>query len=148
MKKILSILLILVIAFSFAACNQPQGDPVGEATIIVHTETDTEYTVELSKVGEPYTVIKALDYLKAEKGLELVYTNESWGAYITQVGSLKEDKANYKYVMFWTSVEEDFDVVSEYATEKTVKETKLVSSAVGVSTAVLRDGAIIYFSFD
>ena len=154
MKKLLALMLVVVTAFAFCACakqaNNSDSSVIidGTATIVIHTDKDTEYVVSLSDLQNPATVFNAMQYLNEKKGVELIYTmSDAYGAYVTQFGNLIEDQANYNYVFFWTSVESDFGV-GEWATEKTYNGVKLVASGVGVSTAKFEKDAVIYFAFN
>ena len=145
MKKLLSFLLVLVVAFSFAACNRVESDKIGTVTIVVHSDSDVEYSVGISNLEEPYSAFNAIEYLNKEKGVALEYSNSEYGAFITQLDTLKPE--GKEYISFYTSVESDFGV-GEWATERTYKDTKLVLSAKGVSSASLKDGAILYFEIE
>ena len=148
MKKLLSILLVLVAIFAFCACGSEEReiyqDGNAKATVVIYSdEAYTTYNVKISSLDNA-TVLGAMEYLHKEKDVALTYSTSEYGAYVTEFGPLKEDGANSKYVLFWTSVQSDWDV-SAYATEREFEGTKLVSSGLGVSTAKLEDGAIIYF---
>ena len=138
MKKLLALLLTLTLTlFSLAACSQ--SDTEGTVTLVLGTETPTEYTVELEKLGEGDGIIPLLDYLKANKGVDYSIT----GTYLNSVGEIKNDYVSGTYIYIYTSVERDFDV-SEYKTTLEYKEVELVSSGVGATEMTLEDGAIIY----
>ena len=150
MKKLLALLLVAVIAaaaLSLVACGGTDDEvSEGKATVVVYSETAKKYSVDLSKLGEKPTVLKALEYLNNNKGLALAYTYSEYGAYLTEFDVLKEDKEKYNYLYFWTSVEEDWDV-SKYATQNYYADKKLVSSGLGVSSASLCDGAVVLFAY-
>ena len=146
MKKLLALLLVVTTLFAFVACNQNESVVKGTVTVVEYVEggTDKEYVVDLSKANEPQSVFDVLKYLNEEKNVTLTYTESpTMGAYVTAFGDLREKSNEGLYISFWTSVEEDWDV-SVFASEKTYKGTKLVSSIAGFSSAKLEDGAIFY----
>ena len=138
MKKLLALLLTLTLTlFSLAACSQ--SDTEGTVTLVFGTETPTEYTVELEKLGEGDGIIPLLDYLKANKGVDYSIT----GTYLNSVGEIKNDYVSGTYIYIYTSVERDFDV-SEYKMTLQYNGVELASSGVGATEMTLEDGAIIY----
>ena len=155
MKKIIALLLTLATVFAFVACNNAKNDEGASAgsaakesvTIVEYVADgeDIEYTVDLSAL-ESKTAFAALNYLKTEKGVKFEYSDSQYGALVSAFGSLTTDYDAKRSVYFWTSVQSDWDV-SAYATEKTYKDTKLVSSGEGVSTMKVEDKAIIYVGY-
>ena len=145
MKKLLALLLVLIVAFSFVACNKNESDKVGTVTVVEFVEGGEakEYQVGLSKLSEPYNVLSAMEYLKKEGKVEFEYSGTGDSAYVTKFGALTNDATTGRYIYIYTSVEADWDV-SEYKMEMTYKEQKLVSSGVGISKMTLKDGAVIY----
>lgn len=177
MKKLLSFLLVLVVAFSFAACSgnnktikpvekdnssvtiTDSGDSSGSngSEALQEAETkdtftvvefvkdgdDVEYVVELSQL-EKETAFYALKYLKDNKNVTFEYNESvSMGAWATKFGSLSQDDSTYTYIYLYTSIESDWDVGGN-AIEMTYKDTKLVSSGVGLSSMKVEKDAIIY----
>jgi hypothetical protein len=84
-----------------------------------------------------------MEYLKTNKGLTYTTNDTGYGAYLTQVNGIKEDKSNSEYVYIYTSVEKDADV-SAYACEITYKDFTLPNAGVGISLMSIEDGAVIY----
>lgn len=148
MKKLLSLVLALCVVLSLCACGGEEReiylDGNAKATVVIYAdEAYTTYFVKLSALKTP-TVLSAMEYLNDKKDVALTYSTTEYGAYVTEFATLQEDSLNKKYIMFWTSVQSDWDV-SAYATEREFEGTKLVSSGLGVSTSSLEDGAVIYF---
>lgn len=143
MKKLLSLTLALLLAFSALVGCQPQNVS-GYATVAVGG--DEEFTVDLGKVEITDGAMSILEYLKNEGELDYEATDGAYGAYLTKVGSIEENATGGKYVGIWTSVEEDFDV-SAYATTKEYKGKTLTSAGVGISQMTITDGAVIYIDY-
>ena len=81
-----------------------------------------------------------LEYLKNNNNLTYTSQESAYGAYLTQVNSLKEENGNYIYL--YTDVEKDFDV-SEYATTVDYDGKTLTNSGVGVSQMSVKEGCTI-----
>ena len=147
MKKLLAIFMVVLTVLAFSACAGNQPVDSGKVTIVEYVAEgdDVEYVVELSSVENAQSLLDVLLYLKNSRNVTLVYSESETGAFLTAFGSLAQDADKGLYLYYWTSIESDWD--NEWGTEKTVKETKLVSSGVSVSSAKLEDGAIYYFGY-
>lgn len=146
MKKIISlialILLISLIAMTFVACGG-DVDESGFMTLVVKNGDDIKaYKVDLSKISDESNtgVMAVLEYLKNNNNLTYTSQESAYGAYLTQVNSLKEENGNYIYL--YTDVEKDFDV-SEYATTVDYDGKTLTNSGVGVSQMSVKEGCTI-----
>lgn len=143
LKKIMAILLAaILLTLMLTACGREQ-EASGVCTVVIGGESETVYEVNLDKVEIKEGLISVLEYLKTEKGLTYKTTDGGYGAYLTEVGEVKEDGANGVYIYIYTSVEKDFDV-SAYATTKAYKKTLLTSAGVGASQLTIENGAIFY----
>ncbi len=150
MKRISTIIiaiamcLVLVVA---AGCNADVTvGSEGTASLIITTDTDelTTYTVMLEDL-EDNTVVSLLDYLVDTEELHLVYTDSTWGAYITEIGTLAEDYTTGTYIYLYTSVDSEMDT-SAYATSLEVAGVTVYSSGLGVTSMSLTDGCVIYIT--
>ena len=142
LTKIIALALAIMLALTaFTACNG--SDPEGEVTLVVAGDVTEVFTVGISEIEGEKNVLALVEYLN-NKGL-LDYKTDATG-FFTEIGSVKQNADEGKYVGIWTSVEEDFDV-SQYATTKEYKGKTLTSSGVGAKDMTLKDGAIIYFSY-
>ena len=139
--RILAVVIILsTLLIAVLGCTESKD---GYATIVVGEETPKEYKVNLDKVDIKEGLMSVLEYLKKEQGLNYAATYSATGAYLTEVGGIKEDIENHVYLYIYTSVEKDFDV-SEYATTKDYNGRILMNSGVGASSMTIEDGAVIY----
>ena len=142
LTKIIALALAIMLALTaFTACNG--SDPEGEVTLVVAGDVTEVFTVGISEIEGEKNVLTLVEYLN-NKGL-LDYKTDATG-FFTEIGSVKQNADEGKYVGIWTSVEENFDV-SQYATTKEYKGKTLTSSGVGAKDMTLKDGAIIYFSY-
>ena len=112
MKKTLALLILISMALlSFASCAGKVAEE-GNVTVVVESE-DGKYEVYKTYLEEiedktdgALSVIKHLSE-REDNPLHLVCSNGSYGAYITEIGSIKEDSSVGEYVMIYTSTETD-----------------------------------------
>jgi len=161
LKLISFILALTLLAFSLMACgddpvtdntpkteesstvevgNQSSGKVV---TIVVGGTKEKVYSVDYSNVDLEEGVLSVFKYLGNEGLLSYKADDTGYGAFLTEVGDLKQDAASGTYIYLYTSIESDQDV-SAYATEKVWNGTTLVSSGVGITSMKVENGAIIY----
>lgn len=146
-----ALMLIVALLFSITACGTPTGEDENDSpeteqtvTVVIAKDEDLkEYTVDLSLLDEGAKALDVFLYLKENEGVELVYSNSTYGAYLTKVGNVEQKEADGIYVGLWTSYEADFDV-SQYATTVKYGELTLTSSGVGVSEMSFENGTVIY----
>ena len=141
--KIIALALAIMLALASLVACYDEGDADGEVTLVVAGDTTQAFSVRISKIEGEKNVLALVEHLN-NKGL-LDYKTDATG-FFTEIGSVKQNADEGKYVGIWTSVEEDFDV-SQYATTKEYKGKTLTSSGVGAKDMTLKDGAIIYFSY-
>lgn len=136
MGRIVTLVLVIAIALcALASCGKSSKS--GFVTVVIGTETPTEYKVNMDKVEGGDGLLSVLAYLKTEKNLTYAETE----GFLNEVGDLKPEAPVYLYI--YTSVEEDFDV-STYATTMEYKGQTLKSSGVGAKDMHMTDGAVIY----
>ena len=75
--------------------------------------------------------------------LHLVSGDGEWGAYVDEIGNIKNDSATGSYLYFYTTVESDFDT-SAYVQTIKVGGHDLTNSGVGVGEMKLESKCIIY----
>lgn len=150
LNKVAIVLLVLVLAASLVvgavACAKSVGDK-GTVSIVIAPTTEggeaTEYVVDISKLEGKDGLMAVLAYLKETKGLTYTEKASEYGAFLTQVGDLKQDESKGEYIYLYTSVAKDADT-SAYATTVDHRGHTLTSSGVGSSSMTIEDGAIIY----
>lgn len=149
MKKfsyIIATLLLLALCITgLISCSDGES-MTGNVSVVV---SDTEYSVDLSLVkrdGSTYNVDDVLLYLKENKNLHLKYTIETFGMYITEIGTLKVE-ANNEFIAVYTSIESNKDV-SDLAKTITHNDTTLYNAGLGVGGLDLADGAVYLFRLE
>lgn len=142
------LLVILCITLTLVGCAPAPITPdAGTCTLVLSDgENATEYSVDLAALTSGDGAMPIITHLEQTRGLTYSKTNGMYGAYLTAIGSLKENSAEGTYLGIWTSVEADFDV-SEYATTVDYNGKTLVSSGVGISQMTIEDGAVIYIGY-
>ena len=160
-KAVLLLPTVALLALNFTACvfdepkdNTPEAEKsnvveVGNQesgniiTLVVGGAQEKVYSVDFSDIAIEegvYSIVKAL----STKGLLTYKANDTgYGAYLTELGDLKEDAATATYLFLYTSVEKDFDV-SEWASTKVWEGKTLTSAGVGITEMTVENGAIIY----
>ncbi len=140
MGRILTLVLVIAIALcALASCGENSKN--GIVTVVIGTETPTEYKVNMDKVEGTDGLLSVLAYLKTEKNLTYAET----GGFLNEVGDLKPE--GKEYIRLYTSVEEDFDV-SQYTATMEYKGQTLTSSGVGAKDMHMTDGAVIYLGIE
>ena len=112
----------------------------GYTTIVLETNTDVTYLIDLDNVTGTNGFLSVLEYMKSQN--KLTYECDASG-FLTRVGDVAQDTAAGKYIYIYTSVEKDQDV-SQYATTMTYNGLTLVSAGVGAKDMTVEDGAVIY----
>ncbi len=144
MKKLLTVFLAIMVAFSLVACNPKQVDEKGTITVVVMQETPLNYTVKLEDLDLSEGAFSVVKYLNVEKGMSLEYENSVYGAYITKIGDISTDSAGF--VSVFTSVEREWDV-TEYCVTKEYNGITVKSSAIGLSSMSIVEGMVLYFCY-
>lgn len=152
-NKILAMLLTVVIAvLAFGSCSYIFGDVAeqGDVTVVIENADGTYdvyktylENVENKKEGAKGVVENLRDREKSPLHLEM--TDGGYGAYVTAIGSIKENGAEGKYVMVYTSLSAD-----SYEGAPTVEYevNKLYQSGVGLSGMTVKEGTVILFRLE
>ena len=151
MKKVLSLILIIVIAVGLVSCNGILGEK-GDVSLVVENRDGTYevYKVYLEDVENKdegvYGVIELLT--KREKNpLSADIAESTYGAYINSIGSLTPDASKNEYISIYTSLEKDFGTwepvgVIEY------EGVTLKTSGVGLTSMSAEKGTVILFRIE
>lgn len=152
-NRILAMLLTLIIAvMALSSCGYIFGDVAeqGDVTVVIEN-TDGTYevfktyleNVENKDEGAKGVVETLRD--REESPLPLEMTDGGFGAYVTAIGSIKEDASAGSYVMVYTSLESD-----SYDGAPTVEYegTTLYQSGVGLSGMTVEEGTVILFRLE
>ncbi len=152
MKKIISLALALIMALTLSSCGVFSlfGDVAEKGEVMVVVEnTDGSFevyktyleSVENKDEGARGVIENLRD--RDENPLHLVMEDSTYGAFVTEIGSIKQ--ADGSYVMVYTSVESD-----SYAGAPTVEYDgkTLYQSGVGISAMKVGAGTVILFRLE
>ena len=139
--RLLTVILVLCMIFlPLVACKKTQNVN-GYCTVVVATDPETVYTVDLDKLGTVEDgLLTVLNYLKENNGL----TYEESGGFLTKVLSLEQGENYDPFISLYTSVEKDFAV--GYGDEKTYNGTKIFTSGEGAKTMTIQADAVYYIT--
>ncbi len=149
MKKFIAFICILTMLLPLASCKKKIAEE-GNVTVVVEDEKGNYevYMTYLETVeNKDRGALGVLENLKnrEENPLHLVYQSGSYGAFITEIGSIKQDESAGAYIMVYTSAETD-----SYVGAPTVSygEALLFSSGVGVNLMAVEAGCVILFRLE
>ncbi|MGN0784007.1 MAG: hypothetical protein ACI4M0_06690 [Christensenellales bacterium] len=142
MKKIIKLVsmltLLTILVCCFVGCA-----PKANMTVVVTTDPNTVYTVDLNKLKEGCNAMDVLEYLKEKQGLTYVAQDSDYGPFLTEVLTLKQSEDFNPYISIYTSVQAeqmtDYDGV-EY------EGVMLYPSSVGIGSMTVEEGCIIYIT--
>ena len=151
MKKIISLALALIMALTLSSCGVFSlfGDVAekGEVMVVVENADGSfeVYKTYLESVENKNEGVKGvLEHLNHQNdSLYLVMEDGAYGAFVTEIGSIKQSEGSY--VMVYTSIESD-----SYAGAPTVEYDgkTLYQSGVGISAMKVGAGTVILFRLE
>lgn len=151
MTKILSLIIIVVMAVGLVSCSGILGER-GDVTFVIENrdgsyEVYKAYLEDVENKDEGvYGVVELL--IKREKNpLSADIAEAVYGAYINSIGSLTPDASKNEYISIYTSLEKDFSTrepvgVIEY------EGVTLKSAGVGLSSMSAEKGTVILFRIE
>ncbi len=155
-KRILSLVLtIATLIFALASCAG--GGLVAEkGTVKLVIENGekayTVYEIDLAKLEDREGgAVALLEYARVNCGLEYKTDDAGYGAYITEIGSIKQDYTTGEYIILYTTETADFAVpTADMPVVPTVDygEVLLTSAGVGLSSMHVSDGTVILFRLE
>ena len=146
------ILTVTAMLFAITSCSYIFGDVAeqGDVTIVVEN-TDGSYevyktyleNVENKKEGAKWVVENLRD--REDNPLNLEMVDGSYGAYVSGIGSIKEDLTSKMYIIVYTSLASD-----SYEGAPTVdyEGVTLYQAGVGLSGMAVEAGGIILFRLE
>ena len=151
-KKILALFLVLSLLFGLCSCNLIWGDVAeeGDVTVVVEAADGSfeVYKTYLESVTNKTEGAKGVvEHLntREENSLYLEMTDSTYGAYVSAIGSIKEDFTAKKYVIVYTSVASDS---YEGAPTFDYEGTTLYQAGVGLSSMNVESGTIVLFRLE
>ena len=149
MKKILSVILILVMLLGLVSCGAEVAEE-GDVSIVIENRDGTHevYKVFLEDVTNKnegvYGVIQFL-MDREENSLTAEVVDSTYGAYVQSIGSLTP--LGSEYVCLYTSLEKDFGTWDGVKTVEYEGQT-LKESGVGLSSMSIEKGAVVLFKIE
>ena len=151
--KILSLILVVAMTIlAMTSCSLPWGEvaEAGDVTVVVENADGTYdvYKTYLEQVENKKEGAKGvIEHLnKREKNpLALEMVDSTYGAYVTAIGSIREDSAAKTYVIVYTSVATD-----SYEGAPTVEYegVTLYQAGLGLSGMKVEAGTVILFRLE
>ena len=151
-KRPLALILTAIVALmAFSSCGYIFGEVAeqGDVTVVIEN-TDGTYDVfeaKLDSVENKKEGVKGVvEHLGQRKDrLCVEMTDGGYGAYVSAIGSIREDSSRGKYVMVYTSV-----VTDSYEGAPTVEYegVTLYQSGVGISGMSVNEGTVILFRLE
>lgn len=151
--RILSLVLVLVMAvYAMTSCGFIFGDVAesGDVTVVVENADGTYdvYKTYLEQVENKSEGAKGVvEHLNKRENnpLALEMIDSTYGAYVSAIGSIKEDGAAKTYVMVYTSVATD-----SYDGAPTVdyEGVTMYQAGVGLSGMAVEAGTVILFRLE
>ena len=151
-KKILAFILALASVFMLlTSCeiidilDGPEVSDEGAVTVVVENY-DGSYDVYEASLSEVENKAEGaegiIEHLNQKKGLYLEMVDSIYGAYVSAVGSIKENSTEATYVIVYTSISTD-----SYQGAPTVdyNGTTLYQAGVGLSRMSVDAGTVIMF---
>lgn len=164
MKKYLKILALVVLSVlcvaAICACTDKPEDKVitvesvskldvtNDEVALVLKESDTEYTikvVKLSELGENANGETLVQYLANGKEITVDWQESQYGKYINSYSG--KTLADNEFVSVYTSVESDKGT-DAYAKNITLGKYTVTTSAVGITSAKVEGGAVLYLQIE
>ena len=152
MKKILSLILVVVMAIGLVSCDGILGGILGEkgdVSVVIENSDGTYdvYKVYLEDVeNKDEGVYGILQHLMTREknplGADIV--DSAYGAYVNTIGSLAPDATKNEYVSIYTSLEKDFST-REPVGEIEYDGITLKTSGVGLTSMSAEKGTVVLF---
>ena len=153
-KRILAVMLtlalVLSLAFAFAACTDDQTPAAKEGAfrvVLMPKEGEADvYTIDMALLDGEKNGEAAVMQLAGNHGVSVTWEESSFGKYLIAIGCVQPTEAN-EYVRLFTSVEKDKGV-DAYATTIEYDGVSLTSSAVGISLMTVEPDCVILIKVD
>ena len=152
-NKILSLVLVLVMAITaMTSCDFLWGDVAesGDITVVIENADGTYdvYKTYLEQVENKSEGAKGIvEHLNKRENnpLALEMVDSTYGAYVSAIGSIREDSAAKKYVIVYTSIATD-----SYEGAPTVEYegVTMYQAGVGLSAMSVEAGTVIMFRLE
>jgi len=151
MKKILSLIIIVVMAVGLVSCNGILGER-GDVTFVIENrdgsyEVYKAYLEDVTNKDEGVYGVLQLLTVREKNPLAADIVDSSYGAYINSIGSLTPDATKNEYVSIYTSLEKDFSTWEPVGV-KEYEGITLKSSGVGLTSMSAEKGTVVLFCIE
>ena len=151
MKKILSLIIIVVMAVGLVSCSGILGER-GDVTFVIENrdgsyEVYKAYLEDVTNKDEGVYGVLQLLTSREKNPLAADIVDSSYGAYINSIGSLTPDAAKNEYVSIYTSLEKDFSTWEPVGV-KEYEGMTLKSSGVGLTSMSAEKGTVVLFCIE
>ena len=151
MKKILSLIIIVVMAVGLVSCNGILGER-GDVTFVIENrdgsyEVYKAYLEDVTNKDEGVYGVLQLLTAREKNPLAADIVDSSYGAYINSIGSLTPDATKNEYVSIYTSLEKDFSTWEPVGV-KEYEGITLKSSGVGLTSMSAEKGTVVLFCIE
>ena len=151
MKKILSLILIAVMAVGLVSCSGILGER-GDVTFVIENrdgsyEVYKAYLEDVTNKDEGVYGVLQLLTAREKNPLVADIVDSSYGAYINSIGSLTPDATKNEYVSIYTSLEKDFSTWEPVGV-KEYEGITLKSSGVGLTSMSAEKGTVVLFCIE
>ena len=152
MKRLIAVFVLAVLMLGcLCSCNLINNSVAeeGDVTIVIENVDGSYdvYDIVLESVENKGEGVKGIiEHLnKGDDKLYVEMVNGTYGAYISAIGSIKEDAASGSYVMVYTSIASD-----SYEGAPTVdyEGKTLYQSGVGMSSMNVESGTVVLFRLE
>lgn len=158
LAKILAVVAAVVLCFAaLCACTEKPEDKVvtienlevgSDEVALILQESATEYTIKVAKLadlGENANAEALINYFANKNEIKITWQDSEYGKYITSYSN--KTLAEGEFVSVYTSVAADKGDAS-YAKNVKLGNYTVTTSAVGVTSAKVEGGAVIYLQIE
>ena len=151
MKKILSLILVLVMMVGLVSCGAEVAEE-GDVSIVIENRDGTYdvYKAYLEDVtNKEEGVYGVISFLmeREENPLAADIVDSTYGAFVNSIGSLIPDAEKKEYVCLYTSLEKDFGTFDGVQTLEYEGKT-LKTSGFGLTSMSIEKGTVILFRIE
>jgi hypothetical protein len=142
------IVAVMMLVLSSCSLFGSVADEGGVTVVVENGDSYEVYTISLENVENKsegaWGVLEAMAN-REKNALHLVKEDGGYGAFITEIGGIKQDASAGAYIMVYTSVDTDS---YEGSPTKDYNGTTLYQSGVGASDMTITDGTVILFRLE
>jgi hypothetical protein len=138
------LLVLLSCCFVFVGCKKEQGET---KALVLETVTETLVVMKIVEADENATALSALTKLKEDGEISFVYTESTYGAYITAINGKEEQSlgtSGYSWMLYTSDTE--FSSTEFGSVEYNGKTYGQASK--GASELLVKEGELYIWSYE